>query len=334
MGNMLELAITNLTSPVVLFFGLGIIITILKAKVEFPEAISDFISIYLLVAIGFKGGVAIAEAGLSSIIVTIIGALVLGVVIPLYSFVLLWRVGKLKSDDAAAIAGHYGSISVVTFMAAAAFLDNMQVNYEGYVNGLPALMEVPAIVVALVLASWAKQKNKQKHFEEETSLSRVTKQVVLSKSVILLLGAMAVGYLTGPKGIDTVGFFYKDIFMGMLSLFMLEMGIVAAGRLGELKEAGIFLVIFGILLPPVNAILGIATGVMAGLSIGGVTLLGVLAASSSYIVAPAAMRVSLPKANPALYLGASLGVTLPFNLIVGIPMYFYIANYALSILKG
>ncbi|MDA8226225.1 MAG: sodium-dependent bicarbonate transport family permease [Desulfitobacterium hafniense] len=331
---MLELAITNLTSPVVLFFGLGIMITILKAKVEFPNAISDFISIYLLVAIGFKGGVAIAEAGLASIIGTIIGALALGVVIPLYSFIVLWKVGKLKSDDSAAIAGHYGSISVVTFMAAAAFLDNIQVNYEGYVNGLPALMEVPAIVVALILASWAKQKNGPKHSEEQTSLSRVTKQVVLSKSVILLLGAMAVGYFSGPKGMDTVGFFYKDIFMGMLSLFMLEMGMVAAGRLGELKEAGIFLVIFGILIPPVNAILGIATGIVAGLSVGGVTLLGVLAASSSYIVAPAAMRVSLPKANPALYLGASLGVTLPFNLIVGIPMYFYIANYALSIVKG
>ncbi len=333
MGSILELALINLTSPVVLFFALGLFITILKAKIEFPGAISDFITIYLLVAIGFKGGVAIAQAGLSSIMMTISGAVFLGIFIPLYCFFILWRVGKLKSDDAAAIAGHYGSISVVTFMAAAAFLTNMQVNYEGYLNGLPALMEVPAIVVALILASWANQKNRENSALEETSFVQVTKQVVLSKSVVLLLGAMVVGYLTGPKGMATVEVFYKDIFMGMLSLFMLEMGIVAAGKLGELKKAGVFLVIFGVLLPPVNALLGILIGAAAGLSVGGATLLGVLAASSSYIVAPAAMRVSLPKANPALYLGASLGVNLPFNLVVGIPIYFYMADYFIKMVN-
>ena len=298
---MTDLAVANLTSPVVLFFGLGLLITVVKAKVEIPGAASDFITLYLLTAIGFKGGAAIAEAELSStIFLTILGAVFLGLVIPVYSFYVLWRIGRLKSDDAAAIAGHYGSISVVTFMAAAAFLANMHIEYEGYINGLPALMEVPAVIVALILAFRAKQKTGNTSLQKDISLGQVAKNVILSKSVILLLGAMAVGFLTGPGGMETVKFFYTDLFMGILSLFMLEMGMIAASKLRDLKKAGLFLLVFGVLAPFVNAFLGIMTGVFAGLNIGGVTLLGVLAASSSYIVAPAAMRVSLPKANPAL----------------------------------
>ena len=218
-------------------------------------------------------------------------------------------------------------------MAAASFLTNMQVEYEGYINGLPALMETPAIIVALILAFRAKQNTVNNSSQKDISLGQVAKNVVLSKSVILLLGAMAVGYLTGPEGMETVKVFYKDIFMGILSLFMLEMGMIAASKLRELKKAGMFLIFFGVLTPLVNAFLGIMTGVFAGLSIGGVTLLGVLAASSSYIVAPAVMRVSLPKANPALYLGASLGVTLPFNLIVGIPLYYHISIFFVNLVR-
>ncbi len=327
MDNMLELAKENLTSPVVLFFGLGLLITVIKAKVEFPGTVSNFIIIYLLTAIGIKGGAAIAAAGLSSIFLPILGGIFLGLIIPVYSFFVLWRLGKLNSDDAAAIAGHYGSISVVTFMAATVFLTNLGIDYEGYINGLPALMEVPAIIVALILAFWVKQNGLQALQTETVSLGQVAKEVVLNKSVVLLLGAMVVGFVTGPKGMETVKVFYKDIFMGILSLFMLEMGMIAAGKLGELKKAGIFLVLFGIIAPILNALLGVLTGLCLGMSVGGATLLGVLAASSSYIVAPAAMRVSLPKANPALYLGASLGVTLPFNLIFGIPLYYHMAVY-------
>lgn len=323
MDSILELAKENLTSPVVLFFGLGLLITVIKAKVEFPGAASNFIIIYLLTAIGIKGGAAIASAGLSAVFLPILGAIFLGLIIPVYSFYVLWRIGRLDPDNAAAIAGHYGSISVVTFMAAMVFLTNLGIDYEGYINGLPALMEVPAIIVALILASWVKRNGLQK----DISLGHIAKQVVLSKSVVLLLGAMAVGYLTGPKGMETVKVFYKDMFMGILSLFMLEMGMIAANKLWELKKAGVFLMLFGIITPILNAILGVLTGLCLGMSVGGATLLGVLAASSSYIVAPAAMRVSLPKANPALYLGASLGVTLPFNLIFGIPLYYHMAVY-------
>ncbi len=327
MASMLELAKENLTSPVVLFFGLGLLITVIKAKVEFPGAVSNFIIIYLLTAIGIKGGAAIAAAGLSAVFLPILGALFLGLIIPVYSFYALWRIGRLDSDNAAAIAGHYGSISVVTFMAATVFLANLGIDYEGYINGLPALMETPAIIVALILASWVKRNGLHKSLQKDISLGHIAKEVVLSKSVVLLLGAMAVGYLTGPRGMETVKVFYKDMFMGILSLFMLEMGMIAASKLWELKKAGLFLMLFGIITPILNALLGVLTGLFLGMSVGGATLLGVLAASSSYIVAPAAMRVSLPKANPALYLGASLGVTLPFNLIFGIPLYYHMAVY-------
>lgn len=332
MGTMFEQAMTNLTSPVVLFFGLGLLIALYKAKIEFPSAISDFITIYLLVAIGFKGGVAIAQTGLHSIFITMLGAILLGIIIPIYSYYTLLHLGRLKSDDAAAIAGHYGSISIVTFMAATVFLTNLQVYYEGFMYGIPALMEVPGVIIALMLATLVKKKS-TKITNNDIPLVQVAKQVILSKSVVLLLGSMVVGYISGPKGMETVEVFYKGIFMGMLSLFMLEMGMVAATKISDLKKTGAFLVLFGIITPIVNAALGVTIGVLVGLSLGGVTLLGVLAASCSYIVAPAAMRVSLPKANPALYLGASLGVTLPFNLVIGIPLYYQMANYFIMITR-
>lgn len=324
---MLDLAAINLTSPIVLFFALGLLIKIAKAKVEFPGAISDFISIYLLTAIGFKGGIAITQIGLQSIWLPVLGAVFLGVIIPFYSFVILRRLGKFNSDDSAAIAGHYGSISIVTFMAGSTFLVNLQVPFEGYINCLPAVMEVPGIVAALILAYWVNQKGLYDSVKQKNTLGQVTKQVVLSKSVVLLLGAMVVGYIAGPRGMDTVEVFYKDIFNGMLSLFMLELGMIAAAKLGEFKKMGLFLMLFGIIVPLINALLGILVGVLIGFGLGEVTLVAILAASSSYIVAPAAMRVSLPKANPAMYLGASIGITLPFNLVVGIPVYYYMAGY-------
>jgi uncharacterized protein len=333
MTNMMELAVTNLTSPAILFFGLGLFISLIKAKVEFPGAASDFIILYLLTAIGFKGGATLAETGLNSILGSLLGALLLCVLIPVYSFYLLWRIGGLKIDDAAAIAGHYGSISVVTFMAASTFLINLQVGYEGYINGLPALMETPGIIMALFLASWTKQKNHGTTGAKEGTIGQVAKNVILSKSVVLLLGAMVAGYLSGPRGLEPVKVFYQDIFMGVLSLFMLEMGMAAASKLMDIKKQGLFMVLFGILTPIFNALLGIVTGLIIGLSVGGATLLGVLTASSSYIVAPAAMRTSLPKASPALYLGTSLGITLPFNLVIGIPLYYGIAVYFANLFK-
>jgi len=329
---MFEVALVNLLSPVILFFGLGLLITLARAKVEFPSAASDGITIYLLIAIGFKGGVAIAEAGLTAAVAfTVLGAVLVGALIPVYSFYILWRIGKLRIDDAAAIAGHYGSISVVTFVAGTAFLGTLAVSYEGFMYGLPAIMELPGIVAVLILVSWIKEKDR--NAQARITLGQTARRVVLSKSVVLLLGGLVVGYVAGPQGMASVEFFYQDLFPGVLSLFMLEMGTIAGGKLTDLRKAGWFLVLFGIVMPPLNALGGLMVGVLTGLSVGGTALLGLLAASCSYIVAPAAMRLALPKANPALYLGISVGVTLPFNLLVGIPLYYYLADYLVGIFR-
>ena len=334
MASVFEVALVNLLSPVILFFGLGLLIALTRAKVEFPSSASDFITIYLLIAIGFKGGVAIAENGLTvDVAFTVLGAVLVGALIPVYSFFILWRIGKLRIDDAAAIAGHYGSISVVTFVAGTAFLGTLAVSYEGFIYGLPAVMELPGVISALMLVSWIKEKNRNDWAQARVTLGQTAKRVVLSKSVVLLLGGLVVGYVAGPQGMASVEFFYRDLFLGVLSLFMLEMGIIAGGRLADLWKAGWFLVLFGIVMPPLNALGGLTVGVVSGLSVGGTMLLGLLAASCSYIVAPAAMRMALPKANPALYLGISVGVTLPFNLLVGIPLYYYLADYLVGIVR-
>jgi hypothetical protein len=333
-ASVFEVALVNLLSPVILFFGLGLLIALTRAKVEFPSSASDFITIYLLIAIGFKGGVAIAENGLTvDVAFTVLGAVLVGALIPVYSFFILWRIGKLRIDDAAAIAGHYGSISVVTFVAGTAFLGTLAVSYEGFIYGLPAVMELPGVISALMLVSWIKEKNRNDLAQARVTLGQTAKRVVLSKSVVLLLGGLVVGYVAGPQGMASVEFFYRDLFLGVLSLFMLEMGIIAGGRLADLWKAGWFLVLFGIVMPPLNALGGLTVGVVSGLSVGGTMLLGLLAASCSYIVAPAAMRMALPKANPALYLGISVGVTLPFNLLVGIPLYYYLADYLVGIVR-
>ena len=253
-----------------------------------------------------------------------------GVITPILAFYILKHIGRLNTDNSAAIAGHYGSISVVTFMAGTIFLNNLGITYEGYINGFPALMEVPGIAVALFLASYAKEK-KGTEINEEFSTGQVIKQVILSKSVVLLLGAMAVGYFSGPMGTEMMEVFYKDIFYGMLGLFMLELGIIAASKLGEFRRSGLFLIIFGVLMPIINGLVGAFIAIGVGLSLGGATLFTILAASSSYIVAPAAMRISLPRANPALYLGVSIGVTLPFNLIAGIPIYYFLVSYLIKL---
>ncbi|MDP3045825.1 MAG: sodium-dependent bicarbonate transport family permease, partial [Bacillota bacterium] len=275
MASVFEVALVNLLSPVILFFGLGLLIALTRAKVEFPSSASDFITIYLLIAIGFKGGVAIAENGLTvDVAFTVLGAVLVGALIPVYSFFILWRIGKLRIDDAAAIAGHYGSISVVTFVAGTAFLGTLAVSYEGFIYGLPAVMELPGVISALMLVSWIKEKNRNDLAQARVTLGQTAKRVVLSKSVVLLLGGLVVGYVAGPQGMASVEFFYRDLFLGVLSLFMLEMGIIAGGRLADLWKAGWFLVLFGIVMPPLNALGGLTVGVVSGLSVGGTMLLG------------------------------------------------------------
>ena len=313
----------NLLSPAVLFFALGLTATFVKSDLKFPEALYVTLTIYLLAALGFKGGVAINEAGIGVVILPALAAMLLGALIPLWTYPLLRHVGKIKPVDAAAIAAHYGSVSAVTFITATNYLKGISEPYENYATAFLAVMESPAIIVGVLLGKMTLQRGSSIFNGSFKSLLR---EAVFGRSVFLLVGALLVGALCGKAGMDKVEPFFVTPFQGVLALFLLEMGMVAGHRLGDLKKVGPFLVAFGILLPLMHGCIGVLLGKYAGLSLGGTTLMGVLAASASYIAAPAAMRLSLPEANPALYLTPSLAITFPFN----IPIYYALAKYFLN----
>jgi len=311
----------NLLSPAVLFFALGLLAAVAKSDLRFPEPLYVGMTIYLLVAIGFKGGVSIAEAGLGRVWLPALAAVALGALIPLWTYPLLRFGGKLPSVDAAAIAAHYGSVSAVTFIAATNYLKSVDVPYENYATAFLAVMESPAILIGVVLGQRAARG------ESGISLGRAVHEALLGRSVFLLVGALVVGALCGEAGMKKVGPFFVTPFQGVLALFLLEMGVVAGRRLGDLRKVGPFLLAFGVLVPLVNGALGVALGWATGLSLGGAMLLGTLAASASYIAAPAAIRISLPEANPTLYLTAALAITFPFNITLGLPLYFGLARF-------
>ncbi|GAB4439694.1 MAG: sodium-dependent bicarbonate transport family permease [Chloroflexi bacterium OHK40] len=315
----LEVVRINLFSPMVLAFVLGILATSLGSDLRFPEELYTGLSIYLLLAIGLKGGVELAETSLASFWAPALMTLALGIGIPLIAYVILRRLGRFEVADAAAIAAHYGSVSAVTFAAVQTFLQAVAIPYEGFMPTLVALLEVPAILVALLVARLATGGG--------DGWGAVIRELLIGKSILLLLGGLAIGALTGKAGFAQVEPLFVGLFRGALTLFLLEMGMVAARRLRDLRRVGRFLIGFGVLMPLANGLIGIWLGSLAGLSQGGAIVLGTLAASASYIAAPAAVRIALPQANPSYYLTASLGITFPFNLAIGIPLY-----YALSTL--
>jgi hypothetical protein len=316
----------NLLSPAVLFFALGLAAALLRSDLKFPEALYVTLTIYLLTALGFKGGVAISEAGLATVLLPALAAMLLGALIPLWTYPLLRFGGKLRPVDAAAVATHYGSVSAVTFITATNYLKGINEPYESYATAFLAVMESPAIIVGVLLGKLTLAPQSSVF---SGSLRGQLREAVLGRSVFLLVGALVVGALCGKEGMDKVEPFFVTPFQGVLALFLLEMGLVAGQRLGDLKKVGPFLAVFGIVMPLLHGGLGVWLGGQLGLSVGGTTLFGVLAASASYIAAPAAMRLSLPEANPALYLTASLAITFPFNLTVGIPLYYALARHAI-----
>ena len=310
MPSPLDALAANLFSPMVLAFALGALATLVKSDLKVPDALYDSLAIYLLLAIGLKGGVALSEARLSEVALPAIVTLALGAATPVWCFAILRKLGGLDRVNAAAIAAHYGSVSAVTFIACLAFLQGIGQPFEGFVPALVALLEVPGIVVALLLA----RRGGAAHW------AQTVRELLTGKSVVLLAGGLAIGWLTGRSGFAQVAPLFEGLFKGALVLFLLEMGIVAARRFRDLKRVGPFLIGFGVVMPVVHAAVGVGLGTLAGLSVGGATVLGVLAASASYIAAPAAVRIALPEANPGLYLTAALAITFPFNLAVGIPL--------------
>lgn len=317
---MLDLALQNLASPIVLSFVLGLVAAGLRSDLSVPEAIAKGLSIYLLFAIGFKGGVEVAAAGFELLLALALGVgLLLSALIPILAFLLLRVMTGLSRVDAAAVAGHYGSISIVTFVAASTLLQSQGVVFEGWLVAVAAVMEAPAIATALWLA--------RGRARGATGPGVPWRDVMLNGSIVLLLGAFLIGWLTGPAGMSEVEGFLVAPFKGVLCLFLLDMGLVAGRNLlRSRKVLSVGPVLFALLMPLVGASLGLGAGILLGLSVGGVALLATLAASASYIAVPAAMRVALPEANPAVYLTLALGVTFPFNLAFGISIYLLAAQ--------
>jgi hypothetical protein len=312
----LELLRLNLLSPMVLAFALGVVARLLKSDLAFPEAMYTALSIYLLFAIGFKGGVELSKTPMATLLLPALATLGLGLFRPLSGYLLARRFLSLGRLDAGALAAHYGSVSAVTFLAALTFAQAVGHRPEGFLPTLVALLEVPGIVVALLMAK-----------RGSGNLGEAFREVLTGKSVVLLVGGLLVGALSGEAGMERVKPFFVEPFYGALTLFLMDLGIVAASRFAALKQVGFRLVLYGTLLPLFHGAVGVYLGHLVGFSPGGATVLGAMAASSSYIAAPAAVRIALPEANPSLYLAASLAVTFPFNLVLGIPIYHALAQW-------
>jgi len=316
----LEIARDNFISPMVLFFLLGVLAAAFKSDLAIPEPISKALSLYLVAAIGFNGGVELSHVGLSaSILLAIFCAIALSFGLPLIAYALARRLTGLDRINAAATAAHYGSVSVVTFVAAAAFLTANGHSYEGFLVALLAAMETPAILSGLLLAGRTGQ-------PDRGAFRRTIREVLLSGSIVLILGAFAIGFATGDRGLAVMAPLIKDPYKAILAIFLLDMGLLVGARLRDFIRMGPALLAFGIYMPLIGASIGLAVAYMLGLSLGGATLFAVLAASASYIVVPAAMREALPQANPAIYVTLSLSVTFPFNLLIGIPVYYTAAR--------
>jgi len=314
----LELLVANLLSPIILAFALGIIASLIRSDLRLPEPLYNALSIYLLFAIGLKGGVELHQTPIGDFVGPALLTLFLGLLTPITAYAVLRRIGKFDRVNAAAVAAHYGSVSAVTFIVATSFGISTGRAPEGFMPALVAILEVPAIVVAIMIAFLREQR--------AGSWWGALHEVLAGRSVVLLAGGLVIGTLAGPERFQPVEPFFVSGFQGALALFLLEMGIVAARRLKDLRKVGLFLIGFGIVMPILHGVLAVWLGGLVGLSVSGAAVLGAMVSSASYIAAPAAVRIALPEANPTIYLTASLGITFPFNLIAGIPLYFAAAS--------
>lgn len=309
----------NLLSPVILAFVLGVAAALLRSDLRLPESLYKGLSIYLLLAIGLKGGVELSRTPLEVFAGPAALTLGLGLLTPVTAYAVLRRIGRFDRVNAAAIAAHYGSVSAVTFIVAVSFATAAGTAPEGFMPALVAILEVPAIVVAIMIA-FTREKR-------AGSWQDSLHEVLTGRSILLLVGGLLIGWAVGPEKFEPVKPFFVGGFQGALVLFLLEMGIVAAGRIRDLRSVGAFLIGFGIVVPVLHGLLAVWLAGFTGLSPAGGAVLGAMVSSASYIAAPAAVRIALPEANPTYYLTSSLGITFPFNVTLGIPLYYAFANW-------
>jgi hypothetical protein len=313
----LQIALANLTSVAVLCFALGFIASRLLTDIRIPDAVYQVISIYLLFGIGLKGGHSLKDVTLQAFLQPALTTIGLGILIPVVAFLSLKLIKKLNTADRGSLAAHYGSTSLVTFSAALLFIENSGFPIEGYATALLTLLEIPGCVIGVFLGS--------RGLRKVVDWGHTLREVILGKTVLLLMGGLLIGFMTSEAGFTKVAPFFVDLQNGFLALFLLNLGYIAGTNWHEIKKVGAGLATFAVVFPVFAGALGVVSGTMAGLSVGGAAVLGVLCASASYIAAPAAVSIGLPKANGSLALMASIGVTFPFNLTLGIPLYLELA---------
>lgn len=335
--------LSSLLLPAVLFFALGFLAKVVKSDLRFPADLAKALSIYLLVAIGLHGGYELGKADLVTAMNSVLWALLMGFGLPLIGYAILVLSKKVDSLNAAAIAAHYGSVSAGTFLTAVAYLDSQHIQHNAYPVIMLAVMESPAIIVGLLLAAWSRRRmaaqqgvpaaaDQANGDDRGGGLAHILRDAFTNGSVVLLIGSMIIGAIAAPQGMAKIKPFIEDIFMGVLCLFLLEMGMEAARRIGDFRRVGFYLVAFGVAMPLLGGIIGVFVGhSILGFDVGSTLLVAVLAASASYIAVPPAMRLAIPEANPSLYLTLSLGVTFPFNVVFGIPLYHKLANMVAGI---
>ena len=341
--DILELIQSNLLTPIVLFFLFGIIAARIKSDLKIPDAISEFLPIYLLAAIGLHGGIEMRNTGFEVMLVPMMTAIGLSLLFTLNHYQILRRLGKFNLFDSYALASTYGAVGAVTFSVGLSFLKNQGVTSEGYLAAILAVLEPVAFILAIFLTNMAvsKQiKTKKKSLgkienesefemgitETKTNLKQVLHDSITGKAIVILLGSIIIGYVIGEEGFSSISIVFDELFTGAIVIFLIEMGIIAGQRLDDIKKVGVFLIAFAIIMPTINGVVGVLVATALGLSLGGAVMFGLLLASASFIAAPAVLRHAIPQAKPSLYITSALGITFPYNIIVLLPIMFMVSS--------
>jgi len=317
-----DILVSNLLSPIVLAFVLGVVAQLIRSELEFPEPVLRLIAIFLLLSIGLQGGRELSSVTWEQVSRAIGATMLLVCILPAHAYVIARRLGRFDRHDATGLAALYGSVSSVTFLASLSFAQTMGTPAEGFMTGLVALMEW-GIIVALLIGRYTTGRAEM----GESDFRALFLQTLRSRGIVLLGGGMLIGLVTTDRGYEQIEPFFEDLFRGFLVLFLLEMGMTAARQLRDFWRVGWIMLAYATCVPLVHGAIGTLLGTLAGLSLGGAFVMGAVAASASYIDAPAAVRASFPKANPSIYLTGSLGLTFPFNLLVGLPLYYQMAAF-------
>jgi len=338
----LELIQSNLLTPIVLFFIFGVIAARIKSDLKIPDAISEFLPIYLLAAIGLHGGIEMRNTGFETMLVPMLVAIGLSLLFTLNHYQILRRLGKFNIFDSYALASTYGAVGAVTFSVGLSFLKNQGVTSEGFLAAVLAVLEPVAFIMAIFLTNMAvaKQIKAKKESlgefkeseiemglsETKTNLKQVLHESITGKAIVILLGSIIIGYMIGEEGFSSISIVFDELFTGAIVIFLIEMGIIAGQRLDDIKKVGVFLIAFSIIMPTFNGIVGVLVATVMGLSLGGSVMFGLLLASASFIAAPAVLRHAIPQAKPSLYITSALGITFPFNIIVLLPIMFMVST--------